>query len=266
MTMDSASATEDYFTQSSFRVRLEWGRRGARVAAARGDILVVVDVLSFSTAVATAIDRGALVRPCADQEEADSVAVEIGGEAAVHRLRAQREGGYSLSPLSFLHAGAGARVTLASPNGATCSRHAAVVPHLFAGALVNATAVGAAVDRLLAARERNATVVACGERWQTHSEDGELRFAIEDYLGAGAIIAAIGAEKSPEARLAEMAFRGARESIAEIIRDSGSGVELRAKGYGGDVDHAAKLDRYATVPKMREGMFEKMRDDEGLEG
>ena len=28
------------------------------------------------------------------------------------------------------------------------------------------------------------TVLACGERWQTPSEDGDLRMAVEDYLGA----------------------------------------------------------------------------------
>ena len=34
--------------------RLEWGWRGARLAAERGDVLAVVDVLSFSTTAVTA--------------------------------------------------------------------------------------------------------------------------------------------------------------------------------------------------------------------
>jgi 2-phosphosulfolactate phosphatase len=58
------------------------------------------------------------------------------------------------------------------------------VPHLLVGALLNARAVAAAVARLLAETDLSVTVLACGERWKEPNEDGELRFAIEDYLEA----------------------------------------------------------------------------------
>src|SRR5689334_9619168 len=54
----------DVFAQSPYRCRLDWGRHGARAAAERQDILVIVDTLSFSTAVVTAVQRGGLVYPC----------------------------------------------------------------------------------------------------------------------------------------------------------------------------------------------------------
>ncbi len=60
--------------------------------------------------------------------------------------------------------------------------------YLFVGALVNAAAVGRAVSSILARTEAAVTVVACGERWPAPTDDGELRVAIEDYLGAGAIL------------------------------------------------------------------------------
>jgi 2-phosphosulfolactate phosphatase len=249
----------DVFEQHGFTVRLDWGRRGARAAAGRGDVLVIVDVLSFSTAVATGIERGAMVRPCADQEEARRVARESACEAAVHRLRAPEEGRFSLSPVSFLAADAESRVALASPNGATCSRHAGSAPHLMAGALVNASAVGTAVTELVAQSGLDVTVIACGERWTTPCEDGEIRFAIEDYLGAGAIIAAIDAPKSPEALLCEAAFNGVRASLDGIIRESASGRELRAKGFAGDVEIASQLDLYTSVPSMRGEWFGRWR-------
>jgi 2-phosphosulfolactate phosphatase len=56
----------EVFAQSPYRCRLDWGRHGARAAAERQDILVIVDTLSFSTAVVTAVQRGGLVYPCAE--------------------------------------------------------------------------------------------------------------------------------------------------------------------------------------------------------
>src|SRR5207302_2020235 len=98
---------------------------------------------------------------------------------------------FSLSPLSYLDAQSGTRVVLASPNGATCSRYAAEVGFLFVGTLLNAKAVAGAVSHLLAVTDLCVTLLACGERWKTPSEDGELRMAIEDSLGAGAILSYI---------------------------------------------------------------------------
>lgn len=98
------------------RLRLAWGRRGTRDAAARGDVLVVVDVLRFTSMVATAVQRGAIIRPL------DWTTGARGG---------------SLSPLDYLDVDAGDRFEVASPNGATCCSYG---HELFAGALLNASA------------------------------------------------------------------------------------------------------------------------------
>src|SRR5215218_7915875 len=171
------------FTQDPYRCRLDWGRRGTREAAARGDVLVIVDTLTFSTAVATAVQHGGRVYPCALTDDPAALAARIGGEAAVHRRDVPAQGRFSLSPRTYVGLTPGTRIVLASPNGATCSRYAPDVPHLFAGTLLNAAAVGAAVAGVLARSDLGVTVIACGERWQTPSEDGDLRIAVEDYLG-----------------------------------------------------------------------------------
>ena len=247
----------DPFAQGGYRCRLEWGRRGARDAAARGDVLVVVDVLSFSSTTVTAIQHGAIIYPCRHDEDPAIVAGRVGGEAAVGRRAVPHAGRFSLSPLTYLHVGLGTRIALGSLNGATCSRYAPQVPYLFVGALLNAAAVAAAVARVLDTTEHGVTLLACGERWTTPSEDGDLRFAIEDLLGAGAILTELPFAKSPEARVCEDAFTSARADLASALWECGSGRELRAGGFGADVEHAARLNLYAAVPVMRDGWIER---------
>jgi 2-phosphosulfolactate phosphatase len=241
----------DLFAQSPYRCRLDWGRHGARAAAERQDILVIVDTLSFSTAVVTAVQGGGLVYPCAEDEHPGTLAQRIGGEVAVRRKDVPAKGRFSLSPLTYLHLAPGTRIVLASPNGATCSRYARAVPLLLVGALVNAEAVATVVSHLLDTTDRCVTIIACGERWQPLSADGALRVALEDYLGAGAILASLRYEQSPEARVCAGAFTHSQRDLAALLWECGSGRELRRMGFPEDVRYAAQLNSYDAVPVMR---------------
>jgi len=247
------------FTQHPYRCRLERGRHGTREAALRGDILVIVDTLSFSTAAATAVHHGATIYPCARGDDRHAIARHIGGEATVARQDVPAKGRFSLSPLTYLNLQPGTRIVVASPNGATCSRYARDVPQLLVGALVNARAVADILTHLLDKADRCITVIACGERWVPSTEDGDLRVAIEDDLGAGAILSCLDMDKSPEARACEGAFLRLKDHLAEILRGCGSGRELREVGFAGDVDHASQLDLYDAVPVMRGERLERFR-------
>jgi 2-phosphosulfolactate phosphatase len=246
------------------RVRLAWGRRGARDAAARGDILVVVDTLRFSTAAATAVQRGALIYPCGTDEALyNALARRIGGEVALHHPASPAHTRFSLSPRSFLAVEAGVRVVLPSPNGSTCSQYGSRAPALFVGAPVNAQAVAGAVSSLLAgASHLNLTVLACGERWRTPDEEGVLRFAIEDFLGAGAILAALPFSRTMEAQVCVAAFAAVRDQLDAALWECESGQELRAKGMGEDVRFAAQLDLFDTAPILRGERLEVFVADE----
>jgi 2-phosphosulfolactate phosphatase len=239
------------------RVQLAWGRRGAQAAAERADILVVVDTLRFSTAAATAVHHGAVIYPCpVDEALVRALAQRVGGEVALHRhtpsTPTSTPARFSLSPRAYLAVEPGTRVVLPSPNGATCCQYGPRTPALFVGALVNAHAVAGAVFHLLTTQQHlNVTVLACGERWRIPAEEDVLRFALEDYLGAGAVLSALPFPQTIEAQACGATFRALREQLEAALWECESGQELRTKGLGEDVRHAAQLNIYDTVPMLR---------------
>ncbi len=240
------------FDQEGYACRLEWGWQGAEWAAERGDILVVVDTLRFSTTVITALANGVSLFPCLEEEDALQVAKQWHAEASGKRSEGCR---YTLSPSSYKGAEPGTRVVLGSRNGAACSRYGERVPYLLIGALLNARAVGGAVTRLMAETGRNVTINPCGERWLASNRDGTLRVALEDYLGAGAVLSHIKADMSPEAKVCASAFLSNVSELESLLIECGSGRELCGRGEKEDVIHAAQLDRYTVVPFLKKGWF-----------
>ena len=232
-------------------VALEWGPVGAKVLAESCDVIVVVDVLSFSTAVTIAVERGARVWPHRGGEAAGLLARDIGAVLAGNR---GSHDGPTLSPASLRDIGADSRLVLPSPNGSSIA-FAAVESGVtafdggvtvVAGCLRNASAVG----RYLRDFARIG-VVPAGERWG----DGSLRPAYEDLVGAGAVIERIrahdpGAELSPEAEAAALAYRSLRP-----LEECPSGQELVERGFAEDVRIASEVDVSSVVPQLVEGRF-----------
>jgi 2-phosphosulfolactate phosphatase len=98
-------------------------------------------------------------------------------------------------------------------------------------------------------------VVAAGERWP----DGSLRPAIEDLLGAGAIVSELSANhRSPEAHVAAAAFVGASANLQRHLRECISGRELIGLGYPDDVELAAELNVSTTAPTLRDGAYSRI--------
>lgn len=247
----------DPFAQAAHAIRLDWGPVGARVTTA--DIAVVVDVLSFSTAVCVAVERGTAVLPYRWRgRDAERFAAEQNAALAVGRLEATRAGieTPTLSPASLLTGRAVPRLVLPSPNGSTIAAILAEAgAEVIAGCLRNASAVATYLAVGLA-QGQSVTILAAGERWD---RDDSLRPCVEDLLGAGAIASALGdlghRDLSPEAELAVVAFTGLRGRLVEMLTACASGIELRDKGFGVDVDLAAALDVSSTVPLLTQGAF-----------
>lgn len=225
-------------------VALEWGPVGAKVLAESCDVLVLVDVLSFSTAVTVAVAQGAKVWPHTGGETAGRLARDIGAVLAGNRTSHE---GFTLSPASLVGLDEESRVVLPSPNGSSIA-FAAVngAPPVVAACLRNARAVG----RHLRDVERIGLVPA-GERWG----DGSLRPAYEDLVGAGAVVERLvehapGVHLSPEAEAAALAFRSLRP--LELCT---SGRELVERGFADDVRIAGEVDTSTAVPVLVEGRF-----------
>lgn len=243
--------------QAAHRLRLEWGPTGARLVPA--DLAVVVDVLSFTTALSVAIDRDLSVYPFRWRDErAAAYAEERGATLAVGRSAAAGDpAAVSLSPASLRRVEGVRRLVLPSPNGSTIATILAEQgAEVVAGCLRNASAVGAVVAERLA-RGGSVTVIAAGERWP----DGSLRPAVEDLWGAGAVVAAAlaqgvaEADPSPEARAAAAAFAAVGAALPLALHDCAGGRELDAIGFADDVDVAAEFDASARVPTLRDEAF-----------
>lgn len=218
--------------QDGFAWRFDWGGDGLRALAPAADVVVLVDVLRFTTAVTVAIEHGCTVAP-----------VPSAGPTGRP---------LELSPRWIRTHPSGTELPLASLNGA----HLAVAaeqagrPLVLAACFRNATAVARAA---LAAGARVVAVIAAGEA---------SRPTVDDLLGAGAVLAALDPAASvsaprcsPEAAAARAAFVAARPRLAEALAGCTPGRELRARGLGDDLDDAADLDATTAIPALRSGVF-----------
>ncbi|HET9143952.1 MAG TPA: hypothetical protein VFO68_31640, partial [Actinophytocola sp.] len=68
-----------YYHQDGYAVRLEWGMAGVRQLAPHCAVLVIVDVLVFSTSVTVALSRGGRVLPLAWRDERAAEAAHRAG-------------------------------------------------------------------------------------------------------------------------------------------------------------------------------------------
>jgi len=146
-----------HYDQAEYDLRCEWGLAGGRALAPLGDVLIVVDVLVFSTAVDIAVARGASVLPYRWRDSsAEAFAKSKGALLASPRSA----GGYSLSPPSLQAIPAGTALVLPSPNGsALCTMAGAGAT--FTACLRNCRAVAAHVR----ARGSDIAVIPAGEQW-----------------------------------------------------------------------------------------------------
>jgi 2-phosphosulfolactate phosphatase len=245
-------------SQAGHSFRFDWGLEGLRELAPISDVVVIVDVLRFTSAVSAAIESGCTVFP---YRWAQSDAADFARARSATLAGLREDGGLSLSPTDLLTLNEHHRIVLPSPNGSTLAFAARDLGarNVFAGCLRNASATARAA-RHIAAPGGSIAVVAAGEQW--NGSEGPLRPAVEDLLGAGAVLAALDPAASaaapncsPEAAAARAAFVAARWQLPEALRQSVSGQELLDRGWDDDVSTSAALDVTALAAVLLDDAF-----------
>ena len=234
------------FDQAEFDIRCEWGLNGIQQLAGISDAIVIVDVLSFATCVSIAVTRGAIVFPFRWKD--DSV-LDFARTLDAVSAGARGKSRYSLSPGSLREIPRGTRLVLPSPNGSALTLSTGKTP-TFAGCLRNSKAVA----RAAALCGPKIGVIPAGERWD---DSDSLRPALEDLVGAGAVIRHLEERLSPEARLAVNAFAGFKDDLLAGLSRCSSGKELIAKGFQEDVLLASELDVDPSLQGILKGPIKR---------
>ncbi len=225
-----------------FQVKVEilFAEEGAREAARREAVTIVVDALRASATTVTALSLGAReVIPVLTVEEA---ATYVGRPH--HRVAGERQGAkcpgfdHGNSPTEMRRESsrfAGQTLVLSTSNGTLMVDAArAGAAAVFMGTTLNAKAVAEAAWTLAMEQGRDIVLVAAGEY-------GE--YAEEDYCAARCIAAhlqAFGAACPPDALRDEHA--------PTVFHATPSADELRSLGYDADIDFCAQRDIFDIAP------------------
>lgn len=237
------------FDQSEYRIRCEWGEDGVKTLSPISDIVIIVDVLSFSTSVDIAVNRGATVYPYQwHNESVYDFAKKVKAEVA----NAKNPHGYSLGPSTLENLPEDYRIVLPSPNGSQLTL-LAKESIVISGCLRNAEAVAKKAMEV----GEEITVIACGERWYSSNA---LRPSLEDFIAAGCIIRYLAGELSPESESAVAVFERFSSSLFHTIQKCSSGKEKSSKNKERDLVLASELNVSKCVPVLTNGAFEDVED------
>jgi len=149
------------------------------------------------------------------------------------------------SPGGFDRSLTGRTLFMSTTNGTRAILAAREAKVLLVGALVNASAVA----KVCSESRLDVTLLCAGT-------DGQV--AMEDVIGAGAVIAAIKRigpveEESDAARMALRLFEVSKNDLKGALSTGAGGRNVINAGLGEDIEFAASLDRFKSVVGRVEG-------------
>jgi 2-phosphosulfolactate phosphatase len=212
-----------------------------------GRTVVVLDVLRATTTMTAALAAGVkeiLVQP--DLDTVRKTATAFGGLALTCGEKdCVMPPDFMLgnSPGGFVPTHAGRTVFMATTNGTKAIIAARQAARMFAGALVNAGAVA----RTVVATGSDVTLLCAGS-------DG--RVALEDMLGAGAVLSAIEALGAPVLYASDVTliardlFTANRADLKSALARTRGGTNIIRSGLQDDIDFCAQLDALDVIGEV----------------
>lgn len=228
------------FSQTHYDIRLEWGVQAVEQLAAKADCVVIIDVMSFSTCVSVATERGGFIFPYPWKDaRAQDYAAEKNAQCAQFDRRFEGPG-FTLSPCSLQEMPAGTQLVLPSPNGSALTFSAKKSEaDIFTACFRNLSATARACEKY-----SRILVVPAGEKWP----DNNLRPAIEDLTAAGGLISRLKHRRlSVGARAACAVYETMNR---QELRYCGSALELQRRGFTADVELCLQEDVSHTACKL----------------
>jgi 2-phosphosulfolactate phosphatase len=241
-------------------VKIRWFSKGVLDAAKAKDLIIVVDTLRCSSTIATALELGvSAIYPVSSVKEAFKLketgkyANKYGNPLLMGEVESIKVKGFDLgnSPSELLLRSdlKGRSVLLRTSAGSQAlialskvSKGANKIKAIIS-CILNAHAVAKFVSKLALKEKKDISMVCCGFQAR--------EFALEDFLGAGAIISQIhkrGLEKSDEAIIASLAFENLANSLSKVLSETKSGRRLKETGQSKDIDFCSQLNKFNGVP------------------
>jgi len=215
-----------------------------------GKVVIVLDVLFATSSIVAALAHGAR-----------EVIPTLDGPSALMQARSFAEGSYVLSgelnaetltgfacptPLALLGENlTGKTLIYATTNGTVALHKSAGADHVYAAALLNATAV---VDHVARAHPENTVLIVC-----SGSADN---FNLEDFYGAGYLVSLFARldtryELSDAATAALLLHSGA--DARDCLLRSRVGRMMQSRNLIHEVDYAGRHDVFSVVAKLVDG-------------
>jgi 2-phosphosulfolactate phosphatase len=220
-------------------VRIEVSFTPAALPKPEGKVCIVIDALRATSTLATMFASGL------------EAALVVGSLAAARRAATRRRSWLlcgekrSLPPKGFDYGNSPVFVTT---NGTRALMRAAGCSAVFAGSMLNLSAVVRAAERE-AARDDQALLIHCA------GDLGGRAFDLEDAFCAGAMVDQLisrrkAFELNDEAEAARRLYQSYGGYANDAFRQARHGVGLTRVGLGADVEFCAQRDRYRVVPKL----------------
>lgn len=208
------------------------------------DVAVMVDVLRASTTITVALDNFNQVIAVKDKKKAIELAEKYHAVLAGERRGAKIEGfDTGNSPVEIKNFN-GESLVITTSNGTRILEEMSAKALI--GSFVNAKAVAKAASKIA---DDHIEIVMAGVNG---------RFAIEDFLGAGAIISNLTNYELDEMALSAYMASRDEKMVNEAVMNSRSAVGLKKLGYNKDISFSIKKDIYNVVPIYKEGIIKRL--------